>query len=114
MRLLATLGAAILAVVACRTTDAVHNETPSMSVDSTGTLSVSPASATLHLGDTLRARAWGVTAIDVRWTSSDTSVAVIDFTGGLIRARAAGRATTIAKLTSNTTVSAAMALDVVP
>lgn len=77
---------------------------------------VSPASATLHPGDTLR-----VVAIDdpcpglpkpmiAQWASSDTSVATVGASDGLVRARSAGRTTIIASDPADPSLKGAMAL----
>ena len=81
---------------------------------------VSPPTATLRIGDTLRGAAslppcqlngliptW-------RWRSSDTSVAVVDSIAGLVQARALGSATIIATLQQLPSSVGAMALRVVP
>lgn len=80
---------------------------------------VTPPSATLHAGDTLRAKATssscgGATATyQVRWSVSDTSIVTVDTTG-LVLARKQGTATVIAKSTQDPSVSGAMVAVVVP
>ena len=78
---------------------------------------VSPAAALLHPGDTLRVSATETTCAGeapapVRWTSSDTSVAVVGANDGLVRARARGTATIIASDVRATNIKGAMALTV--
>jgi hypothetical protein len=82
---------------------------------------MTPPYATLHLGDTLRARASFVPCpqengivVAFRWRSSDTTIATVDSIAGLVRARKTGTATIIATLTANTAEQSAMALNVVP
>jgi len=77
---------------------------------------VSPSSASVHTGDTLRAQvrytpcpAGPVLAF--RWRSSDTAVAVVD-SSGLIAARSAGQATVIASEEVNPQVEGALVLQV--
>jgi len=81
---------------------------------------VTPASANLHPGDTVTVSAtvnqcggYPPSAI-VRWRSSDTVTAVVDASGGLVRARASGAATIIATVVADTTIRGAMALVVSP
>jgi len=78
---------------------------------------VTPASAVLHPGDTLRASATettcsGEAVAPVRWSSSDTSVAVVSVFDGLILARTRGTATIIASDVRDTNIKGAMALTV--
>ena len=108
--------AALFAVGACAATasDAV---TPS---DSAVCImigpSVRPNFATLHPGDTLRASASlpsctaGAITPTFRWSSSDSSVALVDSLSGLIRARSLGTATIIAALAAESSVKGAMLL----
>ena len=83
-------------------------------------ITVSPPSATLRVGDTLRANATvrqceGLPAsTTVRWRSSDTTTATVDSLTGLIQARAAGNATVIATLVVEPRSTGAMALHVDP
>ena len=79
---------------------------------------VAPAVATLHLGDTLRVSATettcaGTAPAAVRWTSSDTSVASVGPSNGLVRAHARGTATIVASDVRDTNIKGAMALSVV-
>ena len=79
---------------------------------------VRPNSATLHPGDTLRVSAslpscgLGVTTATFRWSSSDSSVALVDSLSGLIRARSLGTATITAAVTADRSVKGAMLLAV--
>jgi hypothetical protein len=81
---------------------------------------VSPASATLHPGDSLSAMATvnqcqGVpSSTAVRWRSTDTATAIVDALTGLVRARASGPVTIVATVVDDTTITGAMALTVVP
>jgi hypothetical protein len=79
---------------------------------------VSPPSATLHPGDTLRAAATagGCTGATVRfrWTSSDSTVATVNTDAGLIRAVKVGSVTITATQTDKPTVKGAMFLQVNP
>jgi len=78
---------------------------------------VSPPSATLQVGDSLRAKATygcaGERAL-VLWRSSDTSVATVGLVSGMIHARAAlGTATIIAVRVADTVEKGAMALQTI-
>jgi hypothetical protein len=83
---------------------------------------VSPAVATLHVGDTLPvsvkpapAECWpSQTPQSYRWLSSDTAIARIDSVTGVARARKAGIATITASEVSQPSVRAAMVLQVAP
>ena len=83
-----------------------------------GNATVSPASATLRVGDTLRARA-SLSSCSVagrptvQWTTSNAAVARVDSTG-LVLARAQGLATIVASLSAEPAVKSAMAVNVVP
>ena len=81
----------------------------------TRSISVSPASATLHVGQTLRvsASACGMLATDFRWSSSADSVASIT-ADGLISALRPGTAVMNGTHRTITAVVGAMALVVVP
>jgi hypothetical protein len=79
---------------------------------------VSPAAATLHPGDTLRVSATettcvGTTTAGVRWTSSDTTVATVGPSDGLVRAHGRGTSTIIASDVRDLSIKGAMALSVV-
>lgn len=82
---------------------------------------VAPPTATLHPGDTLRARG-SVTPcqqetlsdVTFRWRASDTSVATVDSVTGLVTARSAGKATIVGSLTADRQIQGAMALTVAP
>jgi len=79
---------------------------------------VSPASATVHPGDTLRVTATISDCRDgrhqARWTSSDTTVATVTVDAGSIHAMKTGRVSIIATAVDNSAEKAAMALDVNP
>ena len=79
---------------------------------------VSPAMATLHPGDTLRASATettceGTMPAGVQWASSNTSVATVGPSDGLVKAHARGTATIVASDVRDTKIKGAMALSVV-
>jgi uncharacterized protein YjdB len=107
------------AAIACGTDRPVGTSPP---VDSLiGCISepaVSPATATLHPGDTLRLRISGgarcATTTQWRWRSSDTAIAVVDSLEGLTRARTQGTATIIAEAVVDRNVKGAAAIVVVP
>jgi len=69
---------------------------------------VTPASATMSLGDTLRARA----GVAVRWTSTNPTIATVEEATGLVQARTVGTATIIAASIENPNEKSAMALRV--
>jgi Big-like domain-containing protein len=82
---------------------------------------VAPQLATLHPGDTVRARGSiepcpqeALSDVTFRWRASDTSVAIVDSVIGLVTARSAGKATIIGSLTANRQIQGAMALTVAP
>ena len=81
---------------------------------------VSPPSATLHVGDSLRASASfrpcpaDAGAATFQWRSSNTSVAIVDSVAGLVRAIDTGSTSIIASATENRALIGAMALKVAP
>ena len=80
---------------------------------------VRPSSATLHPGDTLRATVSlepcrSNPAATFRWLSSDTTVASVGATTGLIQARKGGTATITAAAVQDANVKGAMLLFVSP
>ena len=81
---------------------------------------VTPASATLHPGDSVKGTAnvppcqYDNVVVTFRWRSSNPSVAVVDSIAGLVRALDTGRTSIIASLTVNRAVQGAMVLTVVP
>jgi uncharacterized protein YjdB len=86
----------------------------------TGSMRVTPPSATLHPGDSLKEAASfaacpydGVVAT-FRWRSSNTGVAIVDSMAGLVRAVDTGSVTIIATVTENPAVQGAAALTVIP
>jgi uncharacterized protein YjdB len=83
-------------------------------VDSTSPeIAVSPPSAILHVGDTLRLT-WKYSEFSrALWSSSDTSIAVVDSLG-TVRSRKSGNAVIIARASKDVTVTGAMVLQVVP
>ncbi len=84
-------------------------------------VTISPPSATLHPGDTLRpvasfptCPATGANSSLARWRSSDTTVATVDSIAGLIHAKVGGDASIIAADANNRAVQGALVLRVVP
>ena len=81
---------------------------------------VSPPSATMHVGDSLRASASfqpcppDAGAATFQWRSSNTSVAIVDSIAGLVRAIDTGSTSIIATATENRALVGAMALKVAP
>lgn len=81
---------------------------------------VTPASSTLHPGDSVKATASVLPCQTdnvvpaFRWRSSNPSVAIVDSIAGLVRALDTGRTSIVASLTVNRAVQGAMALTVVP
>ena len=82
---------------------------------------VSPPSATVRAGDTVRATAsmhqcpgQPTVANVFRFSAGDTAIAMVDSTTGLVRAQAPGRTSITASLVANPVVKGAMALTVVP
>lgn len=117
MRISALVVAVAVVVGGCGKTTAPKTELPDCTV---GGVNASPASVTLHPGDTLRVRAL-VTPCPQDpftstfwWRSSDTSVASVDSSAGLIHARQSGQATVIGMATINSAVSVAAFVNVVP
>ena len=120
MRVAAFPLAFLIAIGACRTTE-VTREDPVVPSDCLiRHLVVSPAHATLSQNDTIRVTARDepcsgpVVYTDFRWSSSDTSIALVDSLAGLVRARKQGLATIIARAALDRRVMAAMAAQVVP
>ena len=112
--------AAIVAVAACDTATSEHESAADSTPCTTVGPKVSPSSATLHPGDTLRASASlyqcrpGDPVGTFRWLSSDTSVASVGATSGLIQARKGGTATISAAAVQDPNVKGAMLLFVSP
>jgi len=83
---------------------------------------VSPASATVHVGDTLRVSVStricpgqpSPTLAPYAWTSSDSSVARVDAASGLLLGLRSGAVTIIAYSVAVPSVKAAMALQIAP
>jgi uncharacterized protein YjdB len=107
----------VMLVAGCRHTSAPQ---AGSSVDCTAQgPTVSPASATVHPGDTLRANArQNPCPLDQTttfwWKTSDTSVATVDSVAGLVHAKAIGRTTILAIVTANPQITGAMVLTVAP
>ena len=111
---------ALLAVAGCRSqTDASAVDAPS---DCLIEPTVSPASATLHVGDTLRvsvstkacANQTAPNLSPYVWSSSDPSVAKVDASSGLVLALGDGSVTIVATSAPDASVKGAMALRIVP
>jgi hypothetical protein len=120
MRRFAVLGLAALVLAAgCR-----EDQTPQELVAAKGIVCreavVSPGSATLHVGDTLRASATrngcstaqGI--LQFLWLPQDTSVVRVDSLSGVIQARKHGITVVVATEVSNPSVRAAMVAQVIP
>ena len=115
MRVVSLIGPALLIQAACHDGAARAVQTDPTCAEME--ITVSPASATLHPGDTLRVRASNSPcqtgpAPSFRWRSSDTVTAVVDSLTGLVRARSPGQATVVATLLSEPTLHGAMILQV--
>jgi len=114
------IGIACLAiVVACAPSDSPLTQSGTQLIE--GCIAgptVSPASATLHPGDTLRATASKVSCtgepLRYRWTSSDSTIAMVDADAGLIHAVKPGSVSIIATQTDKPAVKGAMAVLVNP
>ena len=120
MRVLAALLVAVIGVAAaCSPEDSA---TPFLAGATSGCLSpfrVNPAAATRHPGDTLQVQAIGVCDINfdptqIRWSTSDTTVATVDSLTGLVLALARGTVTVKAVEVAARSVSGAMVLSIVP
>jgi hypothetical protein len=109
--------ASLVVVVACRDQPTVATLVQPECTLPTPTMS--PSSATIHPGDTLRVRAnytpcpTGLTPA-FQYRSSDSAVAIVDPVNGLIAARSPGTSTIIAIAVSDAALTAAMALQVTP
>jgi uncharacterized protein YjdB len=83
-----------------------------------GDPAVNPPSSTLHTGDTLRLRASGSNGCQAitqwRWRSSDTLVALVDSTQGLVFARKEGTASIVASAVEDPNIRGAAAIVVKP
>lgn len=107
----------ILALAAgCSTADRPTSTTAADSLHRcVGSVEVVPASAVLHVGDTLRlqAAACGVTT-GWTWQSADTLVASIDPSTGVARAQRPGTATLSARARADSVIRGAALLTVTP
>lgn len=109
---------AFIAIVGCEGHDASLNRPP---VDTAvgvclTVVTVSPASTSVHVGDTTRfsVHACGTVPNDWRWRMSDTGVATVDSVSGLARGKARGLTSVIAVYLRDPTVSGAGVVNVVP
>ncbi|MEO7086327.1 MAG: Ig-like domain-containing protein [Gemmatimonadaceae bacterium] len=79
---------------------------------------VSPSAATLHAGDTLRAHAvpgaCSTGVVSFLWSTSDSAVAAVESSSGLIHGISKGLTTVIARDAHDTTDKGAMVVQVVP
>jgi uncharacterized protein YjdB len=109
------IGVAIVACGSDRIAQTAPVDTPlAVCVDGP---TVSPASATLRVGDTLRVRAPAelcANPVQWRWHSSDTVVASIDSLDGLVRAKRQGSASIVNELLSDRNEKGAAAITVTP
>ena len=108
---------AALIGVACANSVAIPDDSSSQLSACLGETRVSPASAILHSGDTLQARAnvpscSAIYSPTFRWRSSDTTVAVVDSLTGLILARSAGLTSIIASRLRDPTQAGSLTLKV--
>jgi uncharacterized protein YjdB len=85
------------------------------------TVTVSPATATLHPGDSLhvsvsadKCSAANPATAAYRWTSSDPTVSTVDSLAGMVHARRTGTVTIIATSSTNHSVQGAMEVHVAP
>lgn len=122
MIVVAVMALIVVGVAACTGADS-----PTLS-DSLGECNlpeafVTPAAATLHIGDTLTLSVkggpcpqGGTTTQPPRWTwrSSDSAIATVDSSSGLVRARAKGSTTIISTLVSDAAIQGAGNITVVP
>jgi uncharacterized protein YjdB len=119
MRILVVLALGAATVTACRTREPTAADSAALgAVCAARGMFVSPTSATLHPGDTLRASAQmsdcggPVSPLPSRWLSADTTVATVDSISGLIRARSLGTTTIIAAALADRNVKASLLLAV--
>jgi hypothetical protein len=109
-----------ICVAACNSTPSnILGDGVDRSCAAVGGVQVTPPSASLHLGDTLRVTVRvgtcaGTSSTDVRWLSSDTTVALVDSLAGLVQARHAGTATIVASAVVDPHIQGALALQVTP
>ena len=115
IKLFCSVALVVILVAGCSHTSAPQTES---SVDCTlQNPSVSPPSATVHPGDTLRANVQVNPCLPQTtfiWKTSDTTVATVDSVAGLVRARAIGRTSILAIANANPQIIGAMALTVAP
>ena len=105
--------------ISCRATDSPNADAalPPVGCVVNG-VTVSPSSATVSIGDTLRASAnfddcpGPPRQHSYRWSSSNTTVAVVDSVSGLATARTEGAVTIIAELVEDRALKGAMVLRV--
>lgn len=120
MRVCAALLVAVIAVAAA--CDPEGNAAPVIAGATSGCLTpfrVNPIAATRHPGDTLQVQAVGVCELNfdptqLRWSTSDSTVARVDSLTGLVQALARGTVTVKAVEVAARSVSGAMVLSVVP
>jgi uncharacterized protein YjdB len=107
--------AAVGAAAACSANDSPTTSNGTVVVCVT-TITVSPATITLHVGDTTRfvAKGCATESTSWRWRVSNASIATVDSITGFLRATKGGSASVIATAVSDPTVMGAAALTVVP
>jgi uncharacterized protein YjdB len=109
-----------ICVAACNSTPSnILGDGVDRSCAAVGGVQVTPPSASMHPGDNLRVivrvgTCTGTSSTDVRWLSSDTTVALVDSLTGLVQARHAGTATIVATAVVDPQIQGALALQVTP
>jgi uncharacterized protein YjdB len=111
-----------VAASACSSSDVVSLATDGCDSEVLHTVTVSPASATLHPGDSIQvvaiadpcSAAAQVNTGAFFWKASDSSVATVDSVSGMVHARSTGTATIIATSSLIPAISGAMSLTVSP
>jgi hypothetical protein len=75
-------------------------------------ITVTPVSVTLFPGDTFRLRV--LYSGDVRWSTSRPDLSDVDSLTGLVRAKATGKMTVVARVVADTAWRGAAAVEIVP
>lgn len=119
--LIAFIATISVVVIACARKDSPSDATPiDPPYGCVSLVSVTPASAILHVGDTLTLHNIGSPSCrpsrpnDWHWLSSDTLVAVVDSASGLVRAKHIDVASIISIATEDANVKGAAAITVIP
>lgn len=110
---------ALFGVVACGDKLVIAAPTTTTTVCMVHSVTVIPASASIHVGDTLRVTAevsscGGAPTSGVVWRSTNAAVARVDSLAGLITALAAGTSVVTATETVDPTQAGAMSVTVLP